>query len=159
MPATATGTTPVQTLSGRGLTLLLLGAAFHVATAAFVLPAVAEPLQRAVQPAPLATGPPAPLTAAEQARVLGYAGAFQPDDALVDVRSGVQAKRSNVEGVRLGTRTVYYDVLGHQSYGPLGRGRVTADGVDVLARDGSGPFQVVVYTLREPPPGAAVVLR
>jgi len=81
-------------------------------------------------------------------QVLGYAGAFQPDDALVDVRTGVQAKRSNVEGVRLAGRTVYYDVLGHQSYGPLGRGRVSEDGIHVLARDGSGPFQVVIYTLR-----------
>ena len=57
MPATATGTTPVQTLSGRGLTLLLLGAAFLVATAAFLLPAVATrkaaPSSRSVRPLPL----------------------------------------------------------------------------------------------------------
>ena len=58
MPATATGTTPVQTLTGRGLTLLLLGAAFLVATAAFLLPAVAtrkaEPSSsRSVRPLPL----------------------------------------------------------------------------------------------------------
>lgn len=148
MPATTSGTTPLQTLTGKGLTLLLLGAAFLVSTVAFLLPAAAEPLQRLSEARALTTGPPAPLTAQEHARVLGYAGAFQPDDALVDVRAGVQAKRSNVEGVRLAGRTVYYDVLGHQSYGPLGRGRVGEDGVHILARDGSGPFQVVVYTLK-----------
>jgi hypothetical protein len=60
----------------------------------------------------------------------------------------VQAKRSNVEGVRLGGRTVYYDILGHQSYGPLGRGHVGEDGVVLLERSASGPFRVVIYTLR-----------
>src|SRR5262245_46716112 len=103
MPATTSGTTPVQTLTGKSLLLLLLGGAFLVSAVAFLLPAVAGPLQRATQRErrEVATGPPAPLSAAERDLVLGYAGALQPDDALVEVRAGVQAKRSNVEGVRL----------------------------------------------------------
>jgi hypothetical protein len=148
MPATTSRTAPLQTLGGAGLLVVLLGAAFLVWAVTALLPTFAEPLQRVAARREVATAPPPPLTGEQRTRVLGYAGAFQPDDALVEVRPGVQAKRSNVEGVRLGGRTVYYDILGHQSYGPLGSGRVAEDGVDLLERSGSGPFRVVIYTLR-----------
>ncbi len=148
MPVTTSRTSPLQTLGGVSLLLVLLGATFLVWAVTVLLPTFAEPLQRVAERRELATGPPLPLTREEQARVLGYAGAFQTDDALVEVRPGVQAKRSNVEGVRLGGRTVYYDILGHQSYGPLGRGHVGEDGVVLLERSASGPFRVVIYTLR-----------
>jgi hypothetical protein len=78
-------------------------------------------------------------------RVLAYAGAMQPDDALVQVRPGVFAKRSNVSGVQVGGRTVYYDVLSHQSFGPLRSGRLSEAQIDVLAREAGGGFLVVVY--------------
>ena len=72
----------------------------------------------------------------------------QPDDPLVEVRPGVRAKRSNVEGVRLDGRVVYYDVVGHQSFGPVARGRVREQDVIVLAREGEAPFEVVIYALK-----------
>jgi hypothetical protein len=139
---------------GPGLVLVLLGAAFLVSAAAFIAPAVARPWQRAAAPeTPADVSRPSPavpsgLSAAERARVLAYAGTMQPDDSLVEVRPGVLAKRSNVEGVRLDGRTVYYDVLGHQTFGPLGRGRVREQDVVILARDGSPPFEVLVYSLK-----------
>jgi hypothetical protein len=150
MPAT-TSRPPVQTRGARGpllVLLILLGAAFLLSAAAFLLPSLAAPFQDTPERREVVAGPPPPLTSEERTRVLDYAGALQPDDALVQVRPGVQAKRSNVEGVRLRGRTVYYDILGHQSFGPLGRGRVREDGVDVLERSAEGPFQVVIYTLR-----------
>jgi hypothetical protein len=91
---------------------------------------------------------PALLTDAERGLVLSYVQTLRPDDPLVPVRPGVEAKRSNVQGVRLGSRTVYYDIVGHQSFGPLASGRVREADVDILSREGTPPFVVLVYTLK-----------
>jgi hypothetical protein len=98
-------------------------------------------------PLPWAAGGPA-LSRDELDVVLSYADSLRPDDPLVEVRPGVSAKRSNVEGVRLGGRTVYYDLSAHQSFGPLRAGKATPADVVVLARQGQGDFELVVYALK-----------
>ena len=80
--------------------------------------------------------------------MLAYADGLRPDDPLVEVRPGVWAKQSNVAGVRLEGRTVYYDLLGHQSFGPWRRGQVGEADVVVVARAGAEPARVVVYALK-----------
>src|SRR5262245_8952533 len=112
MPDTTGGTSGAGVGATGGLSLVLLAVlavAFLASAGVFLAPGIAGSLRRATPgPAPVGgTGPApagaswAPLTAEERARVLSYAGALQPDDPLVEVRPGVQAKRSNVEGVRL----------------------------------------------------------
>jgi hypothetical protein len=134
---------------------LLLLAAFLISAAAFLVPAGMSFVARgsldgwpaAVRTAP-AVAAAAPLTAAERTRVLAYADGLRPDDALVEVRPGVQAKRSNVDGVRLDGRTVYYDLAGHQSFGPWRRGQVGEADVVLLAREGPESARIVVYALK-----------
>jgi hypothetical protein len=131
---------------------------FLASAAAFIAPALPRPWSgtgrggpaRSVAAPAASTEVPAvtPLTDAERALVLSYVGTLRPDDPLVQVRPGVQAKRSNVDGVRVGNRTVYYDILGHQSYGPLASGRVREADVDILSREGAPPFVVLLYVLK-----------
>jgi hypothetical protein len=164
MPSSPGGTSGAGVWGTGGLSLALLavlGVAFLASAGVFLVPGIARSFQRAT-PVPAAIGSAAPspagvdpagatlapLTAEERARVLSYAGALQADDPLVEVRPGVQAKRSNVEGVSLDGRTVYYDVVGHQSFGPVARGRVREQDVVVLALAGEAPFQVVIYALK-----------
>jgi hypothetical protein len=135
-PFPRTGTTTASL----PLLLLLVLAAILVPAVAFLVPAG----RTREAPAPAAA---APLTAEERTRVLTYAAGLRPDDALVEVRPGVRAKRSNVEGVRLDGRTVYYDLTGHQSFGPWRRGQVREADLLVLARAGAEPVQIVVYAL------------
>jgi hypothetical protein len=75
------------------------------------------------------------LSAEELSLVLSYATSMRPDDALIQVRPGVFAKRSNVAGIVIGGRVVYYDVFPHQSYGPLRSGKVTGPEIQVLAQE------------------------
>src|SRR5207249_4064580 len=105
--------------SSRGYRLphfLLFGAvlvAFLVSAGAVVAPQVA-PLfgHYAAQKAPAGVVSPtlSPVSRADIDAVLSYAQQMRPDDALVQVRPGVFAKRSNVQGVQAGGRTVYYDL-------------------------------------------------
>jgi len=144
--------------------LLLVGTAlFMVAAAVLLVPQIAGTFQAIVHPATSTTGVPAtstagspsdaapvvaPLSRADIESVLTYARAMQADDQLVQVRSGVFAKRSNVQGVPVHGATVYYDVLPHQSYGPLRSGRVTESQVNIVSREASDGFMVLVYTLK-----------
>jgi hypothetical protein len=148
------GVPPVLVVLVAATALLFLASA-----AAFIAPTLPRPWsgigrggpsRSVAAPAAASTGVSAatPLTDAERALVLSYVGALRPDDPLVQVQPGVQAKRSNVDGVRVGNRTVYYDILGHQSFGPLASGRVREEDVDILSREGAPPFVVVVYALK-----------
>jgi hypothetical protein len=97
------------------------------------------------------TGPAAALRSelmapAEIDAILAYVDGMQPGDELVLVRPGVFAKRSNVEGIRLGGRTMYYDVYPHQSSGPLRTGRWSDADVSVLARIPANGTLVLIYT-------------
>jgi hypothetical protein len=139
-----------------GLSLLVL-AAFVVSAAMFLAPPGASLVAPGATGSRAAGGPvvtrtapagAAPLTAAERARVLAYADGLRPDDPLVEVRPGVWAKRSNVAGVPLDGRTVYYDLAGHQSFGPWRRGQVGEDDVVVLAREGPESARIVLYALK-----------
>jgi hypothetical protein len=141
------------------LTVTLTALAFLVSAAIFISPDLSFARHRTseapaaateLRPAPPSLqSPPAatPLGDADRATVLSYIESLHPDDVLVEVRPGVQAKRSNVQGVRLSDRTVYYDILGHQSFGPLASGKVRETEVHVLWREQSGPFAIVVYSL------------
>ena len=157
-PSRRSGTAPVGSPL-RPLLAPLLLAAVLVAATAVLAPAgasVVAPGGLGDRPAGApgatrATGAgagAAPLTAAERARVLAYADGLRPDDPPVEVRPGVWAKRSNVAGVRLDGRTVYYDLLGHQSFGPWRRGQVGEADVVVVARKGAEPARLVVYALK-----------
>jgi hypothetical protein len=86
------------------------------------------------------------LTPAEIETVVSYARAMRADDALVQVRPGVFAKRSSVHGVPVNGATVYYDILPHQSYGPLRSGELTEQQINVISREAQNGFMVVVYT-------------
>jgi hypothetical protein len=88
------------------------------------------------------------VSPADVETVLTYARTMQPDDVLVQVRPGVFAKRSNVEGIDIAGRTVYYDVLPHQSFGPLRSGTLTEPQVTVHAREVTGGFVVLVYSAK-----------
>jgi hypothetical protein len=132
---------------------LLFGAvllAFLVSAGAVIAPQVAQVLHRpAVQtPAVVASHSVPALGGADLANVLSYVQQMRADDTLVQVRPGIFAKQSNVQGVDVGGRTVFYDVVPHQSYGPLRAGRVIESEVDVLAREHVGDALVLVYTLK-----------
>ncbi|MGH2369573.1 MAG: hypothetical protein ACRDI2_15410 [Chloroflexota bacterium] len=131
---------------------LLIGAVmvFMISAGALLGPQVADTVQRwAASPPPVSAGPPAPsLSEAQVETVLSYASTMQPDDGLVEVRPGVFAKRSNVSGVQVDGHTVYYDILSHQSFGPLRSGKVSESQIDMLARESSGSFLIVVYTIK-----------
>jgi hypothetical protein len=90
------------------------------------------------------------IAPAEIDAVLAYVDGMQPGDELVLMRPGVFAKRSNVEGVRLGGRTVYYDVYPHQSFGPLHTGRWSDADVSILARLPANGTLVLIYTPNRP---------
>jgi hypothetical protein len=137
--------------------LLIVAAGVFIVSAAALLLAQTGLLSR---PAPAATsaasatvgtsgGSVAPvpqLAPADVEKVMAYARGMQPDDALVQVKPGVFAKRSNVQGVTLNGATVYYDIVPHQSYGPLRTGQVTEQQVNVVARQAHDGFMVTVYT-------------
>ena len=91
-----------------------------------------------------------PAPQAEIDAVLAFVQTMQVSDVLVEVRSGVLAKRSNVEGVRVGQRTLYYDVFPDQSFGPLRSGRWNPGEVRVLARISEGDTLVLIYERKGP---------
>ncbi len=133
--------------------------AFLASAAVFIAPGVATLWERTWVPtttahsaslrqtAPSITADTA-LTDTERSMLLSYVDTFRPEDALIEVRPGVQAKRSNVHGISLEDRTVYYDIAGHQSFGPLASGKVRESQVQVLWRLDDGPFRVLFYSLK-----------
>lgn len=133
--------------------------AFLASAAVFIAPGLVTLWERTWVPASTAHSAPslqmAPavnaqtaLTDTERTTLLSYVETLRPDDALIEVRSGVQAKRSNVHGIRLQDRTVYYDIAGHQSFGPLATGKVRESQVQILWRLDDGPFRVLFYSLK-----------
>ena len=111
---------------------------------------------------PAARAGPAPLSREAVATVMAYVDTLRPEDSLVEVRPGVLAKRSNVHGVALGeplissdhsSRTVYYDIFPHQSFGPLASGHWRESDVTVFARETRGTALVLVYTPSRERPG------
>jgi hypothetical protein len=98
---------------------------------------------------PVAPAPAVPAWSAQHtSEVLSYVDGMRPDDSLVQVRPSVFAKRSNVQGLAVAGRTVYYDVFPHQSFGPLRTGKATERDVNVLAREADGNTLVLIYTLK-----------
>jgi hypothetical protein len=77
--------------------------------------------------------------------VLSYVSDLRADDSLVQVRPGVFAKRSNVAGVTIDGRTLYYDVVPHQSFGPLRRGHFSESDVVILARQPATGGLILIY--------------
>jgi hypothetical protein len=124
---------------------LLVAAGVFVVSAVTLLIPQTGLFSRALT-APSAVAPKAELTPGDVERVLAYARGMQPDDTLVQVRPGVFAKRSNVEGVDIGGTRLYYDVAAHQSFGPLRAGAVRESDVTIVGREATNGFLIVVYT-------------
>ena len=136
---------------GAGETVLLLAAAaaFLISAAGYLAPEIGQAASRLRGAALERPGQPAPvLSAAEVETVMSYARQMRDDDRLMQVRPGVLAKRSNVAGLQLNGRTVYYDILPHQSYGPLRAGKLAESEVTILAREQVGGTLVLVYVAR-----------
>ncbi|HEU5316331.1 MAG TPA: hypothetical protein VFX49_09495 [Chloroflexota bacterium] len=127
--------------------LLLVAAGVFIVTALALLIPQTGLFSRALS-APSAVAPQTQLGPADVERVLAYARSMQPDDTLIQVRPGVFAKRSNVEGIDVGGTRVYYDVASHQSFGPLRAGTVRESDVTVVGREATNGFLIVVYTKR-----------
>ncbi|HEU5318333.1 MAG TPA: hypothetical protein VFX49_19635, partial [Chloroflexota bacterium] len=102
----------------------------------------------ALAPAHAGRATPPAVEADTLVTVLSYVRELRPDDALVEVRAGVFAKRSNVSGVRVSGRTLYYDMFPHQSFGPLATGRWSGYDVTEAARNAQAGAVVVVYEHR-----------
>ena len=128
---------------GSSPVLLLVATAVFIITAlAFLIPQTRFFTQKLAAPSVA----PASLSSDQLEHVLSYARAMQPDDTLVQVRPGVFAKSSNVNGVPLNGTTYYYDIASHQSFGPLRSGALTESQVDVVGREANPNFLILVYT-------------
>lgn len=126
------------------LLLLVAAGVFVVSALALLIPQTGFFSRSLTTPSAVAAQ--APLDPAGLERVLTYARSMQPDDALVQVRPGVFAKRSNVEGIDVGGVTVYYDIASHQSFGPLRSGKLRESDVTILGREATNGFLILVYT-------------
>ena len=130
--------------SSHPVLLLVTAGVFVVSALALLIPQT--PIFSRALSAPSVTAATPPITASDVETVLSYARAMQPDDALVQVRPGVFAKRSNVHGVEIGGRTLFYDIAAHQSFGPLRSGKLAESDVNVIAREAQNGFLILVYT-------------
>ena len=162
MVGAGTGSTPLRrAFAGRALRYALLSAA----AATFVVAATTlVRSQMAARRSPRVTGGqdvqqgapsllPVVAAAASSPQsdvetVLAYATTVRDDDPLVEVQPGVMAKRSNVAGVVVRGRTLYYDSVTDQSFGPLRTGRFRPSEVVVLARVSDGGPVMLVYARR-----------
>ena len=122
--------------------LLVATAVFIVTALAFLIPQTPFFTRKLAAPRVA----PAALSPEQLDHVLSYARAMQPDDTLVQIRPGVFAKSSNVNGVQLNGTTYYYDIASHQSFGPLRSGAVSESQIDVVGREAQPNFLVLVYT-------------
>jgi hypothetical protein len=130
---------------GSSPVLLLVATGVFIITAlAFLIPQTPFFTRQLTAP----TVAPVSMSPEQLDHVLSYARAMQPDDTLVQVRPGVFAKSSNVNGVTLNGTTYYYDIASHQSFGPLRSGAVTESQVNVVGREANQNFLVLVYTKR-----------
>jgi hypothetical protein len=137
------GSFPLLVLVASVVFVITAGALLVSQSGVFSRPASVAPVTQAPSvPPPSAV---APLAPADAQYVLSFARGLRQDDPLVQVRPGVLAKKSNVEGVEVGGRTVFYDVTPHQSYGPLRTGKLSESQVEVLARDTESGALILVY--------------
>lgn len=127
--------------------LLLVAAGTFVITAVALLVPQTGVFQHGLT-APTTLAPQPQLSPSDVEHVLAYARSMQPDDSLIQVRPGVFAKRSNVEGVDVGGIRVYYDIASHQSFGPLRSGTLKESDVDVIGREAQNGFLILVYVKR-----------
>jgi hypothetical protein len=136
------GTYPLLVLVAAAVFVVTAGALLLTQSGLFSRTTGATPATQSVaQPPPAA----APLAPSDLQNVLSYARTLRTDDPLVQVRPGVLAKKSNVDGIQVGDRTVFYDVVPHQSYGPLRSGKLSEQQVDILARDTDSGSLILVY--------------
>lgn len=70
------------------------------------------------------------------------------EDPLIEAMPGVFVRSSNIRGLRLNGVVYYYYIEGERNFDPLSRGAVDYDAVEVVLRDVSGEFPLVVYRLR-----------
>lgn len=86
------------------------------------------------------------LAPIHEAILARHAGAVV--DPLIAVAPGVSARASNLRGLSLGETTYYYYFEGEPGFDPYSRGAVSADQIELLLRDMSGPLPLVIYRLR-----------
>ncbi len=84
----------------------------------------------------------APVHSAIRDRVGGTVG-----DPLIEVGPGLSARASNLRGLSLNGQTYYYYLEGAANFDPYSRGLVSANEIEVLLRDTSGPSTLVIYRL------------
>ena len=125
--------------------LLLVAAGVFIVTAVALLLPQTSLFSRSLTAPRVAVGGPT-ISPDDVNSILSYARSMQPDDELIQVRPGVFAKRSNVEGVEVAGTRLYYDIVSHQSFGPLSSGKLAEAQVRVVGREAQNGFLIVVYT-------------
>lgn len=71
------------------------------------------------------------------------------EDPLIEIRSNVFARQSNVMGVEVDGVRYYYAILGHQSFDPVSLGTVQPNQVEVIYRTEGTGFPLVIYYIRQ----------
>jgi len=86
--------------------------------------------------------------------ILSYIENEREDDPVIQIKAGVWAKRSNVEGISIDGIRYYYAILPHASFDPLSRGEVSLDDIHIVQEITEGDFKIIIYTIG-PIPNAA----
>ncbi|GEM_PF-2082248 len=91
---------------------------------------------------------PAAASVAEvQNKVVSFANSWDPElDPLVEVREGVVAKQSSVNGVKVGSDRYYYRMPYTVNYDPVSRG-IAKDYKVVSVVDPGTPLEIIIYRL------------
>lgn len=69
-------------------------------------------------------------------------------DPLVVLAPGITVRQSNVRGFAIGGQTYYYFFAGQPGYDPLSQGAVSAEQIEIVARDSAGPATLTIYRIR-----------
>lgn len=91
------------------------------------------------------TTPLADLDAVQQVRTAILSGG--PSDPLIQAAPGIEARASNLRGLRLNGQTYYYYFEGRDGYDPLSRGAIARENVELLLRDEGGSHPLVIYRI------------
>jgi len=105
------------------------------------------------EPQPVAAAQPSASPPTEEdivTTILSYVDSERPDDPLIQVDDGVWVKRSNYQGVTIGSVVYYYALLPHASFDPLSRGAVSADQVQIIRILDDPGFRILIYTITGP---------
>jgi len=123
---------------------------FTVILALLVLLTFGVPIPKKIASLSATRSAPVALSEADVKHIASFINTLRVDDPLITLASGVQVKRSNYYGITLGGATYYYNIWPHQSFGPLGRGEVPPEKVNILYQETSDPkFSFTIYTIQK----------